>query len=224
VILRAVSDQEQDSVIRGGGPLTYVQYLTVLKNQATLYNEQFSGRRSANAHDLSINVTDGQEPSDSDITHEINEFLVNAMQRRAPGASMNKETWEFLSPDGKATWDKMDASDKRLVLQYAKQRADKATTSINTHETSVPEDTAEPASEVVTEVSAAEVHNAVTKAHKESHPGDARRVMGNSNGTKKNAQVNHVAFSHLSIDDPHLDDVIAQYWNEDSDSDNDQDF
>jgi hypothetical protein len=48
--------------------------------------------------------------------------------------------------------------------------------------------------------------------------------MGSSNGTKKSAQVNHVAFSHLSIDNPHLDDVIAQYWNQDSDSDDDQDF
>jgi hypothetical protein len=64
---------------------------------------------------------------------------------------------------------------------------------------------------VATEVSAAEVHNAVTKARKESHSGDARRVMGSSNGTKKNTQVNHVAFSHLSIDDPHLDDIIGQY-------------
>jgi hypothetical protein len=137
---------------------------------------------------------------------------------------MNKETWESLSPEGKATWDKMDANDKRLVLQYAKQRADKATTSVNTHKTSAHEDTAEPASKVVTEVSAAKVHNAVTKARKQSHPGDARRVMGSSsNGTKK-TQVNQVAFSHLSIDDSHLDDVIAQYWNEDSDSDDDQDF
>jgi hypothetical protein len=73
-------------------------------------------------------------------------------------------------------------------------------------------------------LSAAEVHNAVTKARKESHPGDARHVMGSSNGTKK-TQVNHIAFSHLSIDDSHLDDVVAaQYWNEDSDSDDDQDF
>jgi hypothetical protein len=137
---------------------------------------------------------------------------------------VNKETWESLSPEGKATWGKMDANDKRLVLQYAKQRADKATTSINTHETSAPEDTADSTPEAITGVSAAEVHNAVTKARKESHPGDARRVMGSSNGAKKNTQVNHVAFSHLSIDDPSVDDVIAQYWNEDSDSDDDQDF
>jgi hypothetical protein len=223
-ILRAVSDREQDSVIRGGDPLSYIQYLTVLKNQATLYDEQYSGRRSANTHDLSINVADGQDPSDSDITNEINEFLVNAMQRRTSGASMNKETWESLSPEGKATWDKMDANDKRLVLQYAKQRADKATTSINTHETSAPEESANSTPETTIEISAAEVHNAVTKARKESHPGDARRVMGSPNGTKKNAQVNHVAFSHLSIDDTSIDDVIAQYWDEDSDSDEDQDF
>jgi hypothetical protein len=89
---------------------------------------------------------------------------------------------------------------------------------------SVPEDTNGSKPEAVSEVSAAEVHNAVTKAQKESHPGDARRVMGSSNGTKKNAQVNHAAFSHLSIEDSHLDDVIARYWNEDSDSDDDQNF
>jgi hypothetical protein len=61
-LLRAVGDREQDSIIRGGDPFTYAQYLTVLKSQATLYNEQSSGRRSANTHDLSINVSDSQDP------------------------------------------------------------------------------------------------------------------------------------------------------------------
>jgi hypothetical protein len=53
-ILQAVGDREQDSIIRGGDPFMYAQYLTVLKSQATLYDEQSSGRRSANPHDFSI--------------------------------------------------------------------------------------------------------------------------------------------------------------------------
>jgi uncharacterized protein YajQ (UPF0234 family) len=80
--------------------------------------------------------------------------------------------------------------------------------------------------ELVSEVTEAEVNNAVTKARKESHPGDARRVMGsNNNSTKKTTNVNHADFSTSNVDDTFLDDVIASYWNSDSsDSEDDQDF
>jgi hypothetical protein len=78
----------------------------------------------------------------------------------------------------------------------------------------------------VPEVTEAEVNNAVTKARKELHPGDARRVMGSNNSsTKKTTNVNHADFSTPKVDDTFLEDVIASYWDSDSsDSDNDQDF
>jgi hypothetical protein len=226
-ILRAVGDREQDSIIRGGPPLTYAQYLVLLKNQATLYDEQSSGRRTANTHEWSVNAAESTETmSDNDVAREINEFMVNAMQRRGTGASMNKDTWESLSPEGKATWDKMDSGDKRKVLQYAKQRSEKTSVSVNLHEAATMGDLTAQEDESVPEVTEAEVNNAVTKARKESHPGDARRVMGSNNSsTKKTTNVNHADFSTPKVDDTFLEDVIASYWDSDSsDSDNDQDF
>jgi predicted Fe-S protein YdhL (DUF1289 family) len=141
---------------------------------------------------------------------------------------MNKDTWESLSPEGRETWDKMDSGDKRKVLQYAKQRADKKTMDANAHESNPPnapnlddEDDTE-----VPEVTEAEVNNAVTRARKGSHPGDARRIMGSTGGTKakKVGQVNHVDFSTFSMSSEQIDDVINDYWNENSESDDEQDF
>jgi hypothetical protein len=78
------------------------------------------------------------------------------------------------------------------------------------------------------EVTETEVNNAVTKARKSSHPGDARRVMGSTGGTKakKVGQVNHVDFSTFSMSPEQINDAINNYWNsnEDSESDNEQDF
>lgn len=231
-ILRAVGDREQESIIRGGAPLNYGDYLALLRSQAALYDEQLSGRRSANTHELQVNVATSVD--DCDVVDEINEFLVNAMQRRMPGASMDKDTWESLSPEGKATWDKLEASDKRKVLQYAKQRAEKSskdTISANTHEGTLAGNDEQvdngDGSGIITE---AEVYKVVSKARKESHPGDPRRVMGNDGkpDRRPKSQVNHIDFHQDGeVEDADVEDAIARYWNDDSsdsDSDGDQDF
>ena len=226
-ILRAVGEREQDSIIRGSPALTYANYLVLLKSAATLYDEQSSGRRQGNVHDMSAHYTDGYV-SDESIAQEIAEFMVNSIQRRTPGASMNKETWESLSPEGRETWDKMDSGDKRKVLQYAKQRAEKKTMDANTHEANPPDEPILDGDDdkEAPDVTETEVNNAVTKARKSSHPGDARRVMGSTGGTKakKIGQVNHVDFSTFSMSQEQIDDAIDDYWNEDSESDDEQDF
>lgn len=226
-ILRAVGEREQDSVIRGSPALTYANYLVLLKSAATLYDEQSSGRRQGNVHDMSAHHTEGHA-SDEDIAQEIAAFMVNSIQRRTPGASMNKDTWESLSPEGRETWDKMDSGDKRKVLQYAKQRADKKTMDANAHESNPPDESTldDEDDKEAPEVTETEVNNAVTKARKSSHPGDARRVMGSTSGTKtkKTGQVNHVDFTTFSMSSEQIDAAINDYWNEDSESDDEQDF
>ena len=54
--------------------------------------------------------------------------------RRLPGASMNKETWQAISTEGKVTWDKLTEADKKQILQYATQRA-AAKPTLTTHRT-----------------------------------------------------------------------------------------
>jgi dihydrofolate reductase len=56
------------------------------------------------------------------------------MKQRAPRTSMNKETWESLSAEGKTTWDKLNEADKQKVLQYVTKRNEKDSMEANQHE------------------------------------------------------------------------------------------
>ena len=47
-MLRAVSDRENDRVIRGEAEFTYDEYLRAAKASATIYNENTGGKRSVN--------------------------------------------------------------------------------------------------------------------------------------------------------------------------------
>ena len=53
---------------------------------------------------------------------ELEVYMAN-QTRRLPGASMNKETWQAISNEGKVTWDKLNGADKKQILQYATQHA-----------------------------------------------------------------------------------------------------
>ena len=44
MMLRAVSDRENDRTIKGGDEYTYEEYLEAIKNTATIYDEHSSGR------------------------------------------------------------------------------------------------------------------------------------------------------------------------------------
>ena len=60
-----------------------------------------------------------------------------------PGASMNKETWGSLSPEGQATWDALGDGDKKKILQYAHKRAAQGTRDANQHVTEAHTDAEE---------------------------------------------------------------------------------
>jgi hypothetical protein len=219
-ILRAVSDREQESVVRGGFPFDYKAYSIVLKAQAVLFDEQLMGRRSVNIATLEHHPADDQEQAAVD---EINEFMVNVMRRRSSGATMNKETWESLSPEGKATWDKLDPGDKRKVLQYAMQRADKASIDANVTEIDGDDDvepTVDPDEDVVAgPITEAEINSAISQARKNAHAGDARRMMSGKGkpkpkGTTLVKNVNFLGNSDtVGATTDELEEALEHYWN-----------
>jgi hypothetical protein len=89
---------------------------------------------------------------------------------------MNKATWESLSKEGRSVWDTLsDGYKKKILQQYAVDRAEKPVIQANQHETSTPDGTETPApDESTTHVpTTAEINNLVTNARQEAHPGDA---------------------------------------------------
>jgi hypothetical protein len=154
---------------------------------------------------------------------EINEFMVNVMRRRSSGATMNKETWESLSPEGKATWDKLDPGDKRKVLQYAMQRADKASIDANVTEIDGDDDvepTVDPDEDVVAgPITEAEINSAISQARKNAHAGDARRMMSGKGkpkpkGTTLVKNVNFLGNSDtVGATTDELEEALEHYWN-----------
>jgi hypothetical protein len=76
----------------------------------------------------------------------------------------------------------------KKILQYAIDRADKPMLQANQHDTSTPDGTeTPPPDDSTTHVpTTVEINNLVTNARQESHPGDARRMMGGKPKPKKN--------------------------------------
>ena len=143
---------------------------------------------------------------------------------------MNKETWDSLSTEGKATWDKLEESDKRKVLQYAMNRAKKE--SIDANVTEVNEEAAtekDDEDDETGEVTEAEVNQAITQARKDAHPGDARRLMSGKGKqrSKGQAQIKNVNFlvpkDEEVCDAMEMERAFERYWNPTSDSE-DEDF
>ena len=117
MMLRAVTDRENDQIVRGGNAFTYEEYLQAAKASASLYDEKSSGRRS-------VNIAKTNNASESTVVDEITEYFVNMTKKRAPGATMSKDTWQTISEEGKTVWDKLTNSDKQKILQYAMKRAE----------------------------------------------------------------------------------------------------
>ena len=67
----------------------------------------------------------------------ITDYVVNLTKNRVSGASMNKESWQTISEDGKAIWDKLSNSNKQKVLQYTMKRA-AAKRSLSVNQTTTP--------------------------------------------------------------------------------------
>ena len=215
-ILRSISDREQESLVKGGRVFDYHEYAAILKAQAVLFDEQFAGRRSVNMSSFGELVDDESGAPDADGVS------VNVLRRRNPGVSMNKETWESLSAEGKATWDKLDDSDKSKVLRYATKRAEKGgisanMTSLSTDDSDHGEDSDDSVSVALME---AEINNTLVQARKDAHAGDPRRVLGEKSPKKGMTQVKNVNFLGVHHVQPHnaIDDAIERYWNPTPDS------
>jgi hypothetical protein len=187
VMLRAVSDRENDRIIRGEPEFTYDEYLRAVKASATIYDENTGGKRS-------VNVAQATNSDPDPLVEEMTEYFVNMAKKRAPGATMSKETWQNISDEGKSVWDKLSNSDKQKILQYAMKRATaKETITVNQAVIQASEDDTEefedakspPDTENAQDNPELEINQAVSKARSEAHPGDVRRVL--SGPTKKRA-------------------------------------
>ena len=210
-------------MVQNGLPLTYDEYLTVVKSSAALYDEQRVGRRAV--HNVAL-----LNPNEEQFLNEINVHMPNQL-KRLPGASMNKETWNAISNEGKTTWDKLSEHDKKKILQYAMQRAEKPTVDANTHTMNNPETTCDAAftddkPPTSMEVMRVTHDNGVSQARNETHPGDPRRMMGSTTP----ARVATIKFAQWNqSDDDDNDDLsetdIEQFiqagWGTDSDSNSD---
>ena len=64
-----------------------------------------------------------QMTDESNLANKITDYIINVAKQRAPGASMNKETWQSISKEGKAVWDKLSNGDKQKILQYTMKQA-----------------------------------------------------------------------------------------------------
>ena len=128
------------------------------------------------------------------LVESMTKYFVNMTKKRAPGTTMNKETWQNISEEGKSIWDKLNNSDKQKILQYAMKRAAaKEAISVNQTMIQASDDEMEefedarppPDTENVQDTTELEINQAVSKARNEAHPVDVRRVL--SGPTKKRA-------------------------------------
>jgi hypothetical protein len=177
LVLRSVGDREQESFVCGGPAYDYHQYLAVVKTQAILYDDKSLGSRTANMANLKREIWTNEKKSKyREELSDIKETLVHLTKRQTPRTSMNKETWASLSAEGKTTWDKLNKSDKRKVLQYVTKRNEKDSMEANQHEvieTNENDVVQTEDKDEDNEAESGEINNAVTK-HKEAHPGDLR--------------------------------------------------
>ncbi len=89
VMLHAVSDRENNRVIRGEAEFAYDEYLQAAKASATIYDENTGGKRSVNTAPATVSNPDS-------LVEEMTEYFVNMTKKWALGATMNKETWQNI--------------------------------------------------------------------------------------------------------------------------------
>ena len=147
-----------------------------VKSSAALYDEQKIGRCSVHVASWEPSLSNQQG------LDELEVYMAN-QNHRLPGASMNKETWQAISTEGKVTWDKLAGADKKQFFQYATQRAAaKPSIKVNYHssENAVPSD--EPAAhndpqQSIEVMTISQRTPAVKHARSEAQPGNPHRTM-----------------------------------------------
>jgi hypothetical protein len=198
--LHEVTNRESDRIATGGRPFTFSEYLAIVKTTASTDDTRFKKQRTVKLHEI----------ADTDsITFDIEEmnledgFEINETQRRPLGATMNKETWNSISTEGKKKWDALDASDKAKILSYAKKRAERSTFEANQHE--IDEEDADDKQEDLMEPvdpneDTIEVNQTLTEARGDAHAADPRRMLGNDKPAKAGRDVNNVSWDVNTVD------------------------
>jgi hypothetical protein len=198
---------------------TYETYKQLLSSAATIYDEsKVSRTRSVNFLDVLDDTSD-----DTPIQEMTNqEIMVNVLKGKMPGSSMNKETWNSIDKDDQVTWDKLGDGTKKKILQYAYDRAQKKTPSAKVNQTAICEEQNETTddtkadqdtgiSEDEFQVMKTEITDVISKARKEAHPADIRRVLGKTNTQVKFTRIVEEDSDDESYDDG-IDTLIDQYW------------
>ena len=181
--------------------LLYHEYIELLKNRAMQYdNSRQAHRRQANAAESfedTLDTVTSDTPTDASINNEIIEYAVQIVTQ-SQTSRMNRSTWKSLSPEGQTTWDQMTDVDKAKILNYAQDRASRrsddpsrpgeraprrqANVSSVTDTDATPDETPDasedtPATNSDPDTATLEVHQIVSQARRDAHPGDPRRVL-----------------------------------------------
>jgi len=221
--LRAVADREADGTYQGGREYTYEEYLQAVRETAMRVelDRRSRGDRVDTRHDRRINVTDSSvAESDSTSSHDSpdtvsTEWLLNELRRRLPGSTMSKETWKSLSKTSQDKWDSIPDKEKKAILEDGGRRLERpkaGPTVVHNVDavTTIPHETLEnpPSSCETTDPSAAAyepltIHATSTRpprAVSEAHPGDPRRMMGQSptGSSARTVQVKMLRYSPSS--------------------------
>ena len=192
--LNQVLDLETRDVAIGRPRYTYAQYYYALTNAAQRYDankaRKLGKRRDINRHEVLASVEESDDDSvsddgtarDGDHDNGIDAFAV----MRFLGASMDKDTWNSLTDNGKKTWDDLSPADKSKILNYASNRAKKTDDgtsdtkrkppprpkkkiSANTHDVD-DKDTAPEETPSNGETYEANVHDTILEAKTKAHP------------------------------------------------------
>jgi hypothetical protein len=198
--LNEVTNREGDGIATGGRPYTFSEFLAIVKTTASMDDKRFKNHRSVKLHEIEDVDSISSDVGDMNLEDGLE---INETQRRPLGATMNKETWNSISGEGKKKWDALDASDKAKILSYAKKRGERSSIEANQHEIDEgeaedePEGTMEPTDP---SEDAIEVNQTLAGARGEAHAADPRRMLGNDKPAKPNRDVNTVSWTVNTVD------------------------
>ena len=210
--LRDIANHEQVYAMTSGRLYHYPEYLRLVKSAAVLYDSQRVASRRA--HMTHVNDPDPEEYLDTLAAH--------VTRRRLPGASMDRETWNAISPEGQSVWDTLTDEDKTRILSHAKKRTDKVIAQAHHHEisndpdlqgTSMPPGAPEEFTVMKVKAKASPTPpkpSALRIARDEAHAGDIRRVTGTDEAVgAPTRQMNH---AHLGTEQDEESTSSAEYY------------
>ena len=179
--LRQVKNDDLQRVIRGQPPLTFGQYITILKSAAQTQDEGYHRRRSAHVLEAS--------PDDTADTLEVNRIESDL---RLPDSIYNQ-----LDLDDRKLWNTFSEDARRRLVRSLGNAAPSRPSPRNrrrvnvtaiepTEDENISDPEVPPSSDDTREVNQTETS---TSTLPDTHPGDVRRVLAqaSSPGTKKPA-------------------------------------